>query len=153
MIDEDGAQLGVLPVPVAISRAREKGLDLVLVSPTATPPVCRIADIGKLKYEQQKKEKESRKSQKGGSLKEVKLSPKIAQHDFDVRERRAREFLEKKHKVKVSMFFRGRENAHVDIGRRVMDRMIEKLIEVGRPEAEPKKFGKTLIVILSPVTK
>lgn len=123
---------------------------MVLVSPGAEPPVCRIADIGKLKYEQHKKEKEARKAQRGGSLKEVKLSPKIAQHDFDVRVNRTLEFLEKKHKVKISMFFRGRENAHVDVGMRVMDRFLETVSETGKIESPPKKLGKNLIAIIVP---
>ena len=153
MIDENGSQLGVLETRDAIIKAREAGLDLVLVSPDANPPVARIADLGKIKYEQSKKEKEARKSQRGGSLKEIKLSPKIAQHDFDVREKKTREFLEKKHKIKISMFFRGRENAHIDIGMKVMMRMLENLKDLGKPEGPPKKFGKNLIVILSPISK
>jgi translation initiation factor IF-3 len=121
-----------------------------LVSPTANPPVCRIADVGKLKYEVAKKEKEARKAQKGGGLKEVKLSPKIAQHDFEVRAKKARECLEKRHKVKVSMFFRGRWMAHVDLGMKVMDRLIEVVSDLGKPEAPPKRFGKNFIVIIAP---
>jgi translation initiation factor IF-3 len=134
----------------ALRMARERGFDLVLVSPTAKPPVARIADYGKLKYELTKKEKEARKAQKGGALKEVKLSPKIAEHDFGVRVRKAREFLEKKNKVKVSMFFRGREMAHVDVGMRVMDKMIESVADIGKPDSPSKRAGKNLYVILSP---
>jgi translation initiation factor IF-3 len=142
--------LGVVLVPDALRLARERGFDLVLLSPTARPPVARIADYGKLKYELTKKAKEARKAQKGGALKEVKLSPKIAEHDFEVRVRRAREFLEKKNKVKVSMFFRGREMAHVDVGMRVMDKLVESVSDVGKPDASPKRAGKNLYVILSP---
>lgn len=149
-MDEEGKQLGVLPTQDALKLARERGLDLVLVSPGAQPPVCRIADHGKLKYEQSKKEKEARKSQRGGGLKEVKLSPKIAQHDFEVRLRKAREFLEEKNQVKLSMFFRGREMAHVDLGMKVMERMIEALGDLGKAEAKPKRFGKNFVVIVSP---
>jgi translation initiation factor IF-3 len=112
--------------------------------------VARIADQGKLKYEMSKKEKETRKAQKGGGMKEVKLSSKIAQHDFDVRLKKARESLEKRHKVKLSMFFRGREMAHVDLGMKVMDRMIAAVADLGKPESRPKRFGKNFIVILSP---
>lgn len=122
----------------------------MLVSPGANPPVCRIADVGKLKYEEAKKEKEARKAQKGGGLKEVKLSPKIAQHDFDVRLKRSREFLEKRHKVKLSMFFRGREMAHVDLGMKVMQRMIDAVADLGKAEGRPKRFGKNFVVIVSP---
>ncbi|MFH1347397.1 MAG: translation initiation factor IF-3, partial [Candidatus Margulisiibacteriota bacterium] len=116
LIDEEGKQLGVVPTPEALTMARERGFDLVLISPGANPPVARITDVGKLKYEDSKKEKEARKSQKGGGLKEVKISPTIAQHDFEVRLKKTREFLEKRNKVKVSMFFRGRWMAHVDLG-------------------------------------
>jgi len=130
--------------------ARELGLDLVLISPGSTPPVCRIADCGKLKYELSKKAKEARKSQKAGVLKEVKLSPKIAQHDFDVRERRVREFIGKKFKVKLSMFFRGRENIHVEVGMKVMTRILDLLADVARVEGPPKKIGKILLAILAP---
>ena len=150
MIDEAGTQLGVVATTNAISMARERGLDLVLVSPGAEPPVCRIADSGKLKYEMNKKEKEARKAQKGGGMKEVKISPKIAQHDFDVRAKKAREVLEDRDKVKVSMFFRGREMAHVNLGMKVMDRMVEAVADLGKPESRPKRFGKNFIVIISP---
>ena len=142
--------MGLVPIPDALRLARERGFDLVLVSPTARPPVARIADYGKLKYELNKKEKEARKAQKGGALKEVKLSPKIAEHDFEVRLKKAREFLEKKNKVKVSMFFRGREMAHVDVGMRVMDKMIEMVSDIGKADAPAKRAGKNLYVILSP---
>jgi translation initiation factor IF-3 len=130
--------------------ARERGYDLVLISPNAKPPVCRIADVGKLKYELSKQEKAARKGQRGGGLKEVKLSPKIAVHDYNVRLAKARECLEKKYKVKVSMFFRGRENIHVNLGRKVMDRLIEAVADMGKVEAPPKKFGKNLIVVIAP---
>lgn len=97
-----------------------------------------------------KKEKEARKAQKGGGLKEVKISPKIAQHDYEVRLKKAREFLEKRHKVKVSMFFRGRWMAHVDLGMKVMDRLIEEVADLGKPEGRPRRFGKNFIVIVAP---
>lgn len=142
--------MGVVPFPDALRLARERGYDLVLVSPAAKPPVCRIADYGKLKYELNKREKEARKAQRGGGLKEVKLSPKIAQHDFEVRVRKAREFLEKRHKVKVSMFFRGRWMAHVDLGMKIMERMCEEVSDIGKPESAPKRFGKNFIVIIAP---
>ena len=112
--------------------------------------MVRIADVGKLKYEERKKEKEARKAQKGGGLKEVKISPKIAQHDFDVRLKKTREFLEKRNKVKVSMFFRGRWMAHVDLGMQTMDRLIEQVADLGKPEGRPRRFGKNFIVIISP---
>jgi translation initiation factor IF-3 len=130
--------------------ARERGLDLVLIAAASKPPVARIADYGKLKYELAKKEKESRKSSKSGTVKEVKLSPKIAQHDFDVRVEKAKELLAKGHKVKINIFFRGREMAHVDYGRKVLDRMIEALAEVGKTEAPPKMEGKNLNLLIGP---
>ncbi len=130
--------------------AREAGLDLVLVAPAAKPPVARIADHGKLKYELRKREKEARKGQRAGVVKEVKLSPKIAQHDFEVRLNKARECLEKKYKVKISMFFRGRENIYVGLGRKVMDRLVEAVADLGKPEAPPKKIGKNMFVLLAP---
>lgn len=140
----------MVSTPEALRLARERGFDLVLVAPAAKPPVARIADYGKLKYELNKKEKEARKAQRGGGLKEVKLSPKIAQHDFEVRVKKTREFLEKRHKVKVSMFFRGREMAHVDLGMKVIDRMVEAVADLGKPEGAPKRFGKNFIVIIAP---
>lgn len=130
--------------------ARERGLDLILIAATSKPPVARIGDYGKLKYELAKKEKEARKSSKSGTVKEVKLSPKIAQHDFDVRVDKAKELLAKGHKVKINIFFRGREMAHVDYGRKVLDRMIEALAEVGKTEAPPKMEGKNLNLLIGP---
>lgn len=122
----------------------------MMVAPDAQPPVCRIADYGKLKYELVKREKEARKAQRGGILKEIKLSPKIAQHDFEVRQKKARECLERKFKVKLSMFFRGREMMHADFGKKIMERMLEALSEVGKVESPPKRIGKSLFVILAP---
>ena len=136
--------------PDALRLARERGLDLVLIAPASKPPVARIADYGKMKYELSKKDKETRKSSKAGTVKEVKLSPKIAQHDFDVRVEKSKELLAKGHKVKISIFFRGREMAHVDLGRRVMDRMVVALAEDGKPEANPKLEGKNLSMLMSP---
>jgi translation initiation factor IF-3 len=130
--------------------AKERGFDLVMITAAAQPPVCRIADIGKLKYEQSKKDKEARKGQKAGVLKEVKLSPKIAPHDFAVRQAKARECLEKKNKVKLSMFFRGREMAHLDLGLKVMQRMIDQLAEWGKAEGAPQRFGKTMVILIAP---
>jgi translation initiation factor IF-3 len=121
-----------------------------MISPTAIPPVCRIGDYGKLKYELSKREKEARKAQRGGEVKEVKLSVKIATHDFAVRVAKAREVLGKNNKVKVSMFFRGREMQHMDLGRKVMDRLVEAVQDLGKPEAPPKTFGKNLILMIAP---
>lgn len=128
--------------------ARERGVDLVLIAPAAKPPVARLIDYGKLKYELAKKEKEARKASKSGTVKEVKLSPKIALHDFDVRVEKAKELLAKGHKVKITIMFRGREMAHVDLGRKVMNRVVEALAEAGKPEAPPKMEGRNLALLV-----
>lgn len=130
--------------------ARERGCDLVLIAPAAKPPVARLIDYGKLKYELAKKEKEARKSSKAGTVKEVKLSPKIAQHDFEVRVEKAKELLSRGHKVKITIMFRGREMAHVDLGRKVLDRVMVALGEVSKAEAPSKMEGKNLFLFLSP---
>lgn len=145
--------MGVVATPDALRLARERGYDLVMIAPASKPPVARIADYGKLKYELTKKEKEARKSSKSGTIKEVKLSLKIAQHDFDVRVGKTKELLNKGHKVKVNIMFRGRERAHVDLGRKVMDRLIEAVTEFGKIEAPPKLEGKNLSVLLGPAKK
>lgn len=142
--------MGVVATPEALRIARERGYDLVLIVPAAKPPVARIADYGKLKYELSKKEKEARKASKSGTVKEVKLSPKIAQHDFDVRVEKTKELLGKGHKVKVNVFFRGREMAHVQLGRNVLNRLVEAAAEAGKPEAPAKLEGKNLHVLLAP---
>lgn len=143
----------MVATPEALRLARERGYDLILIAPASKPPVARIADYGKLKYEISKKEKEARKASKSGTIKEVKLSPKIAQHDFDVRVEKTRELLGKGHKVKVNIFFRGREMAHVGLGRKVLDRLIEAVGEAGKVETAPKLEGKNLHVLVAPKAK
>lgn len=140
----------MVATPEALRLARERGYDLVLIAPASKPPVARIADYGKFKYELAKKEKEARKASKSGTVKEVKLSPKIAQHDFDVRLEKTKELLGKGHKVKVNVFFRGREMAHVQLGRNVLNRLVEAAAEAGKPEAPAKLEGKNLHVLLAP---
>ncbi len=130
--------------------ARERELDLVLIAPASKPPVARIADYGKLKYELSKKEKEAHTSSKGGGLKEIKLSSKIAQHDFDVRVEKVKELLSKGFKVKVNILFRGREMAHTDLGRKVMERMAEAIAELGKAEAPARLEGRNLNLIVVP---
>ena len=142
--------MGVVQTSEALRLARERGFDLVLISPTATPPVARIADYGKLRYELSKKEKEARKGSKSGTIKEIKLSVKIAQHDFDVRVDKTKELLGKGHKVKVNIMFRGREMAHANLGKKVMDRLVEAVAEMGKPEAPPKMEGRNLNLMLTP---
>lgn len=150
VIGSDNSPLGVMPTLEAISKAAEEGLDLVLISSEANPPVCRIADIGKLRYEQEKKEKKSRKGSKGGQLKEIKMFPKIGMHDFEVKAIHAKEFLEKRFKVKVTLMFRGREATHPEIGRRLIEKMVEYVAEVGKPEGPTTHEGRSMITIISP---
>lgn len=133
-----------------IEKAAEVGLDLVEVSPNADPPVCKILDHGKYKYEQQKKAAAARKKQKTMDVKEIKLRPTIEDHDFEVKARNARRFLEDGNKVKVTMRFRGREIAHQDIGMQVVERLKEKLEDIGKVDFGPKLEGRQLLMVLSP---
>jgi translation initiation factor IF-3 len=153
LISETGEQLGVVTIQEAMAMAREAGLDLVEVVPTSAPPVCKIIDHGKFRYEQTKRERESRKTQHQVKVKELKFSPNISEHDLDVKVKQAKGFLEKGNKVKVTCFFRGREITHVDLGNRLMDRIFRALEEVSMVEASPKLFGKTLTMVLAPSGK
>ncbi len=150
VIDNEGAQLGVMPTLQAIAAAEEKGLDLILISPDANPPVCKIGDVGKLRYEQTKKEKLAKKNSKAGQLKEIKMTPKIGIHDFEVKAEHAREFLKKNFKVKVTVMFRGREVTHPDIGRRLIEKMVEQMQGLGKPEGSQMMEGRNMILILAP---
>jgi translation initiation factor IF-3 len=150
VIDEDGSQLGVLAARDALTLAQEKGLDLVEVSPTARPPVCRIMDYGKFKYEQSKRERKARKKQHVMHLKEVKLRPKIDDHDYDFKVVHARQFLTERDKVKVTVTFRGREMAHQDLGHKMLQRVIADLADIASPESIPKSEGRTLVMIMLP---
>jgi len=150
VIGPDGGQLGVLKTIDALRQAQELGKDLVLIVPNAKPPVARIIDFGKLKYEDTKHEKEVRKAQKAGVLKEVKLSFKIGDHDLNVRIRQAREFLEKGNKVKVAVYFRGREVTHKEIGRAVLQKLLDAVVDLGTPEKNPMMEGRSMVIILSP---
>tara|TARA_A200000113_G_scaffold65393_1_gene56635 strand:+ start:639 stop:1082 length:444 start_codon:yes stop_codon:yes gene_type:complete len=141
--------LGVMPVKRAVQLAEEAGLDLVEVSPNANPPVCKILDYGKYKYEQQKKASEARKNQKTVDVKEVKIRPGIEDHDYQVKMKNARKFLEKGDKVKVTMRFRGREMAHQDIGLNLLKRMQEELSDISKTDLEPKLEGRQMIMVLS----
>jgi len=140
---------GVMSVEAAIKLAEESGLDLVEVSPNASPPVCKVLDYGKYKYEQQKKAAEARKNQKTVDVKEVKIRPGIEDHDYQVKMRNARKFLENGDKVKVTMRFRGREMAHQNIGVGLLKRMIEELSDVGKVDLHPKTEGRQIIMVLS----
>lgn len=153
VINENGEQLGVLTHHEAMTLAREAGLDLVEVVSTSIPPVCKIIDYGKFRYDQTKRERESRKAQHQVKVKEVKISPNISEHDLLVKLRQAREFLEKGNKVKVSCQFRGREITHPEIGDKLMTRVVQELEDVAMVEASPKFLGKLLGLVLAPCGK
>ena len=150
VIDSEGEQLGVLSKDEALSKAEQVELDLVLVSPNAKPPVARIMDYGKYRYEQQRKEREQRQNQKQVSLKEVRLSPTIEKNDFDTKLRQARKFLEKGDKVKASIRFRGRAITHKEIGREVLERFAEELKDVAEVEQRPKMEGRSMSLQMAP---
>ncbi len=139
-----------MPTADAIKIASEAGLDLVEVSPNAEPPVCKILDFGRYKYDMQKKASEARKKQKTADVKEVKIRPGIEKHDYDVKMRAARRFLGDGNKVKVTMRFRGREMAHQDIGFNLLKKMIEELSDIGKVDLYPKMEGRQVIMVLSP---
>ncbi len=150
MIDDEGTQLGVMPTENALALARQKGLDLIEVSPTAVPPVCRISDYGRLKYEQSKKDKDARKKQRNWELKEVKLRPKIETHDYETKARMAERLLLDGGKVKVTIMFRGREITYTSFGKRLLDRMAADMAPIATVEREAKLEGKNMFMILAP---
>lgn len=150
MVDSNGEQLGIFPLKEALRLAAERGLDLVEVAPLARPPVCRIMDYGKFKYEQSKKEKEARKKQRIIDVKELKIRPNIDDHDFEVRVRSTERFLQDGDKVKLIMIFRGREIAHANLGREVLERLAQRVADIGVVERPPKIEGRNMIMILSP---
>ena len=151
VVDESGAQLGILPTREALARARERGLDLIEVAPQAQPPVCRIIDYGKYKYEQSKREREAAKKHKQSDLKGIKMFPHIDQHDFDVKLRSALKFLQDGDKVKVTIAFKGREITHPEFGRLQMDKIIAAAGEIGgQVEKPPAMEGRQMTMILSP---
>ncbi|BAM47082.1 translation initiation factor IF-3 [Amphibacillus xylanus NBRC 15112] len=150
LIDSNGDQLGVKSRQEALEIAATRNLDLVLVAPNAKPPVCRIMDYGKYRFEQQKKDREARKKQKVINIKEVRLSPGIEDHDFNTKLRNARKFLEKGDKVKVSIRFRGRAITHKDLGRDVLERMAEACNDISTVEQKPKMEGRSMFLMLAP---
>ncbi len=150
VVDHDGSQLGVMPLREALNKAMEKNLDLVNVAPNAKPPVCKIMDFGKYKYEQSKREKESRKNQKLVIVKEVKVRPNIEDHDFQTKLRNAKRFLESGDKVKATVMFRGREITHPELGQKLLVRMAKDLEELANVEREPKVEGRNMVMILTP---
>ncbi len=150
VVDKDGNQLGVLTLIDALTRAEQAGLDLVEIAPNAVPPVCKIIDFGKYRYEQAKKEKESRKSQHQVKVKEVKLKPNTDEHDLQTKLRHARDFIAKGNKVRITCVFRGREMAHPEFGRRVVQKLCEDLSDIATPESPAKLLGRNLSVVLAP---
>jgi translation initiation factor IF-3 len=153
VIGPDGAQLGIKTVPDALALAREIDLDLVEVAPLATPPVCRIMDYGKFRYEESQRAREARKKTAHVSVKEVKFRPKIGKGDFDTKVRHVQGFLAEGHKVKVSLQFRGREMAHPELGSKILDEVIEQISNVGKVETQARLEGRSMTMVLVPDKK
>lgn len=151
LIGPSGEQVGILPIGEALERARENGLDLVEVAPNSRPPVCRIMDFGKYKYELAKKDKLSKKKQHSVQLKEMRYRPKIDEHDFQFKTKHVREFLEEGNKVRVFVMFRGREMTHQEFGRKILERVEQELAEIAQVDVPAKMEGYTMSMILSPV--
>lgn len=152
LIDPKGEQVGVVTIQEALEKAAEWGLDLVEIAPNAVPPVCKIIDYGKFRYDQTKREKESKKSQHQIKVKEVKIKPNIDDHDLQTKIRHAREFVEKGNKVKVTCMYRGREMAHPEIGQKVVQQFCIELEDIAAPESPMKLFGRFLTVVLAPAS-
>ena len=153
VIAADGSQLGVISLEQALEIAEQSQLDLVEVSPTAVPPVCRIMDYGKFKYQQSKKQQEARKKQVQVQVKEVKIRPKTDDHDLQFKIKNIRRFLEEGNKAKVTLVFRGREVTHMDFGRAAIDRVASELQDVGIIEVQPRVDGRNMFMIIAPKTK
>jgi translation initiation factor IF-3 len=153
LIAPDGAQLGIRPLPEALAIAKQLDLDLVEVADKANPPVCRIMDYGKYKYETAQRAKESRKKASNISVKEMKYRPKIGTGDFDTKTRKVEEFLGEGHKVKVTIMFRGREMQHPELGRKILDHVAEQVAHVGLVEVYPKQDGRNMVMVLGPDKK
>lgn len=149
LVDPEGNQLGIKTLPEALSIARDLELDLVEVAPLAEPPVCRILNYGKWKYEAAQRDKESRKKAATSSIKEMKYRPKIGGGDFETKTRKVGEFIEEGHKVKITIMFRGREVAHPELGKRILDRIAEQL-PLAKVEAAPKLDGRNMVMVLAP---
>ena len=149
LIDEQGEKRGVIKLNDALDLAYEKKLDLVLVAPNAQPPVCKIMNYGKYKFEQAKKEKEAKKKQKVFELKEIRITPNIEQHDFEFKVKNARKFIEDGNKVKITVRFRGRELNYVKLGEQVLNKFIEQLSDVANVEKKPLLEGKNMLIILA----
>jgi translation initiation factor IF-3 len=150
LVSDDGEQLGIVAVREALGIAQEKGLDLVEVAPSAQPPVCRLMDYGKYKFEQNKREKEARKKQKIISIKEVKMRPNIEEHDFQVKAKNARKFLSGGDKVKLTIMFRGREITHPELGEKLSLKFVGELTDISSVEKPPKVEGRNMVTVLIP---
>jgi translation initiation factor IF-3 len=150
LIDQDGGMVGVVTLHKALQLAYDAGLDLVEISPGADPPVCKLLDIGKYKYEQQKKQNEARKKQKVIEIKEIKMRPGIDDHDYDVKKRAMIRFLEEGDKVKITLRFRGREMVHSELGARVLERVRTDLAEVAKVEMSPRMEGRQMTMVVAP---
>jgi translation initiation factor IF-3 len=150
LIDESGDQVGVIPTDQALTRAQEQDLDLVEVSPTSKPPVCRILDYSKYKYEQEQKAKAARKHQQQVNVREIKLRPKIADHDYETKKGHVERFLKQRDKVKVTIMFRGREQSHPERGRALLERLFSDVEELATIEQHPLREGRNMHMLLAP---
>jgi translation initiation factor IF-3 len=150
LVDQDGTQLGIKPLPEALHIARQQDLDLVEVAPDANPPVCRIMDYGKFKFDAAQRAKESRRKTTSTSIKEMKYRPKIGSGDFDTKTRQVAKFLGEGHKVKITIMFRGRELSHQELGLKILDRVADQVSSVAKVEAAPKVDGRNMIMVLAP---
>ena len=149
VIDDTGQQLGIMPPQQALVIAKQKGLDLVEIAATASPPVCRIMDFGRYQYQEQKRARQAKKHQKIIEVKEIKFRPKVDEHDYQFKKKHIERFLADGDKVKATIFFRGREMAHPEIGRRILERLIEDLTDVAIAETSPRQEGNQMHTILS----
>jgi translation initiation factor IF-3 len=152
-VGPDGAQIGIVSTQDALRRAQELDLDLVEVAPQANPPVCRIMDYGKFKYERDIRQKEARKKQARIEVKEIKFRPKIDPHDYATKKGHVERFLKAGSRVKVTIMFRGREMAHTELGRRILDRLVEDLKDVAVVDAAPKQDGRNMVMVIAPTKK
>jgi translation initiation factor IF-3 len=153
VISNTGEQVGVIPLHEALARAEEEGLDLVEISAGSNPPVCKIMNFGKFRYDQTKREKESKKAQHQVKIKEIKVKPNIGTHDLETKQHQIREFVSKGNKVKVTCTFRGREMMHPEIGEKIMRKLVDDLEDIATPESPLKMMGRILIVVLAPGAK
>jgi translation initiation factor IF-3 len=152
-VGSDGTQIGIVSIDEALRRARDLDLDLVEVAPLAQPPVCRIMDYGKYKYERDVRQKEARKKQSRVEVKEIKMRPKIDRHDYGTKKGHVERFLKTGARVKVTIMFRGREMAHTELGRKLLDRLTEDLTELATVETYPKLDGRNMVMVLAPVKR